>query len=163
MALASRRVVGEKQPRSEHLMVLIVDDGIILVRDLVVRLLAIAVGVEQEARDLPTRILLHLIVMVHVDGNDVRQRALPDLRSEIEARLALGKTLPALREDLDHPIRGVRTVKRTGGGSLDHLDSFNVFRVQIGEAKAGDRAIDDDERILSTRQTRRGSQANRWL
>src|SRR5690606_41930748 len=39
--------------------------------------------------------------------------------------------LTALRDDLDHAIRCFRAVQRSGGGSLDDLDSANVVRVPI--------------------------------
>ncbi len=73
-------------------------------------------------------------------------------------QLALGVVCSTLGEDLDHSVRGVRSVKRRCCGALYDLNSFDVFRVDVGESEVANCAIDDHQRILRTGEARCGAQ-----
>src|SRR5207249_2292332 len=101
---------------------------------------------------------------VRRDGVGVLQRHRDALGPErgagfvayLDLKPAVGQVLAALREDLDHAVRGVRAVQRRAGGALDDLDPLDVLGVQVRERGTRDRPVHDDEWVLRPREARGG-------
>ena len=52
----------------------------------------------------------------------------PGLGGEVEDRRAY---LSPLRDDLNHPVRGLGSIESRRGGTLDHLDALDIGRVDV--------------------------------
>ena len=155
-ALPDRGVVGHVVARTEHLPELVEVRRVRVVRDQVRLLHTLAVRVKAIAT-----VRVELELMRLVAGHLVRQPALPVLVAEREVGLALGQLRSALREDLHHAIRRVGAVERARGRALDHFHALDVFRVDVGERQAGDRAVHDDQRIGRAGEARGRAEADR--
>ena len=152
-ALAGGDVVGEEVARAVHQRQLVIDHGVRLIGDAICGRLAVAICVAQKA-DLAGCIGSDLIIVVHVALNEMRQLALAKLISRRERRLAFTERRAAFGEDLDDAVCGIGSIERARGGTLDDFDASDVFRVDVRQSEAGDRAVDDDQRILPPGQAR---------